>query len=532
MSRVPIAAAALLAAIIFGNTLADAQDELPIVARIGPWPVLSSPIGFAGRIWFVNSVKGRNHNSADLYSYDPATGATRYERHLFSQDGGRPMVASGRLFLPFEDSRFSLGWGHFLVTDGGRWELGTIPNGQIFHTHVMAGIGDRLVATTSAWRAGLQVSDDGGVTWTQVYDHPTPERRVSRIVDLAVIGDLVFGSLIQGDLRRLLRFDGSDVAEVPGWPVDRAIRGLASYDGAAYAIVRERDGPAIWRTDGYVSSRVAGPDQNWRLRDITADGRGLWAVGGGPDGGAVWHSADGSDWKIVSRLDGGEPMELTIHAGDVYVAGMGADSGLLWGPPAPASTDVTAPPVWPSLPAPALEPDAVVSLDRLLKDPDAYTGRALLRDSIFALSGTIGAGDVFAERLLAQAPDRPVGLIGGRVRISSTTLRRWLLLWGMTLAGEGRVPPELIAEPWAAAQNSSEKYFNSPPAAMRTAAAIGQNDMATIDALVERLGREDDPLWLRGDAVGALTELTGQRLAYDFDAWREWWAAEKANWAP
>lgn len=493
--------------------------------------MLSSPIGFAGRVWFVNSVKGRNHNAADLYSYDPATGATRYERHLFSQDGGRPMVTEGRLFLPFEDSRFSLGWGHFLVTDGVRWELGTIPNGQIFHTHVMTAIGDRLVAATSAWRAGLQVSDDGGVTWTQIYDHPTPERRVSRIVDLAVAGDLVFGSLIQGNTRRLLRFDGADVAEVPGWPEDRPIRGLASHDGAVYAIVREADGSAIWRTDGYDSRQVAGPDADWRLRDITADARGLWAVGGGPDGGVVWHSADGVDWSVVWRIAGGEPLELTIHAGNVYVAGMGSDSGILWGPPAPASQGVVVAPAWPAILEPELEADAVVSLDRLLEDPDAYTGRALLRDAIFALSGAPGAADVFADRLMARAPDQPVGLIGGRVRISSTTLRRWLLLWGMTLAGEGRVPPELIAEPWSLAPNSSEKYFNSPPAAMRAAAAIGQNDAETIDALIERLGLRDDPLWLRGDAVGALTELTGQRYAYDFDGWQEWWAVERGDWA-
>ena len=99
----------------------------------------------------------------------------------------------------------------------------------------------------------------------------------------------------------------------------------------------------------------------------------------------------------------------------------------------------------------------------------------------------------------------------------------------MTLAGDGRVPPDLIAEPWTAPQNGSEKYFDSPPAAMRAAAAIGQNDKATIDALIGRLGRSEDPLWLRGDAVGAMTELTGQRLGYDVDAWRAWWKARRTE---
>ena len=523
-------AVAVLAGIVLMDSSADAQETLPILARVGPWPVASSPVGFAGRVWFVNSVKGRNHNSADLYSYDPKTGAIVYERHLFSQDGGRPMVAGGRLFLPFEDARFSLGWGHFLVTDGTRWELGTIPNGQIFHTHVMSNIGDRLVAATSAWRAGLQVSDDGGVTWTQIYDHPTPERRVSRIVELAVVGDLVLGYLIQGNQRRLLRFDGLDVADVPGWPRDRSVLGMAVYDGAAFAIVREAGGITVWRTDGNSSHRVAGSRSDWRLRDIVADRRGLWAVGGGPLGGAVWHSTDGVEWDAAWRVDGGEPLELARHADSVYVVGTGVDGSLLWGPPSPAASQTAITPVWPHDSASDLDIDSVAALDRLLRDPAAYAARGALRSAIFALSGAPGAGEVFAERLMGEAPPRPVGLIGGQVRISSTTLRRWLLLWGMTLAGEGRVPPELIAEPWTAPQNSSEKYFDSPPAAMRAAAAIGQNDTAIIEALIERLGREDDPLWLRGDAVGALTELTGQRLAYDFDAWREWWADAKANW--
>ena len=36
--------------------------------EIGPWPVVSRLIGYGDRIWFANSVKGANHNSADLHS--------------------------------------------------------------------------------------------------------------------------------------------------------------------------------------------------------------------------------------------------------------------------------------------------------------------------------------------------------------------------------------------------------------------------------------------------------------------------------
>jgi hypothetical protein len=59
---------------------------------------------------------------------------------------------------------------------------------------------------------------------------------------------------------------------------------------------------------------------------------------------------------------------------------------------------------------------------------------------------------------------------------------------------------------------------------MWTVAMTGQHDRATIDALIARLGW-DEPLWLRGDAVGALSAVTGQRFGYDIAAWQAWWRA-------
>ena len=88
-----------------------AQETLEVLARVGPWPAVSRLIAFDGRVWFANSVKGVNHNSAELYSYHPGSGDVRYRRHLFSQDAGRPLVHRGRLYWPFEDARISLGWG-------------------------------------------------------------------------------------------------------------------------------------------------------------------------------------------------------------------------------------------------------------------------------------------------------------------------------------------------------------------------------------------------------------------------------------
>ncbi len=59
---------------------------------------------------------------------------------------------------------------------------------------------------------------------------------------------------------------------------------------------------------------------------------------------------------------------------------------------------------------------------------------------------------------------------------------------------------------------------------MWTVAITGQRDRATIDALIARLEQGDEPLWLRGDAIGALSAVTGQRFGYDVAAWQGWWA--------
>jgi hypothetical protein len=531
----PVGGLLIAAALALAAALpVSAQDSLPVLARVGPWPVLSMPIGFQGRLWFVNSVKGRNHNSADVYSYHPGTGEVRYERHLFSQDAGDPVVAGGRLYWPFEDARFSVGWGHFLVTDGATWRLGTVPTARIFHVHAMAAAGGRLVAATSAWRAGLQVSDDGGLGWREIYDHPTADRRVSRIVELAALGDDVFGYLINRGRRRLLRLDGAAVTEAPGWPEDRAIFGLASAGGWLYGLVREADGVAVWRTDGRASTRVAASDDGRPLHDIAAGAGGLWAIGpDGPDG-VLWFSPDGERWRRHRRLVGGRPHEIAIYAGEVYVTGAGDDGqGILWGPAPPAPSESAAPVAEP--PARLAQrrdwAAAAVRLDRVLADPATFDGRGrALRDLVYEIAAAGPPSELLTERLGRPMPELTVSLIGGQVQVPARTLGRWMLLWGISVAGRGRVPPALIAEPWDAEPNDAEKYFNTGPAAMWAATAIGQRDRATIAALVARLGRTDDPLWLRGDVVGALVALTDRRFGYDVAAWRDWWKQALKDW--
>jgi len=49
---------------------AGVQTAAPLVPllRVGPWRGISALIAYRGRLWFANSEKFVNHNSADLYS--------------------------------------------------------------------------------------------------------------------------------------------------------------------------------------------------------------------------------------------------------------------------------------------------------------------------------------------------------------------------------------------------------------------------------------------------------------------------------
>ncbi|MCZ6534060.1 MAG: PQQ-binding-like beta-propeller repeat protein [SAR324 cluster bacterium] len=512
---------------------------LPVLARIGPWPVVSQFAAYDGRLWFANSVKGVNHNSADLYTYDAQTGGVRYERHLFSQDAGDPLVADGLLYWPSEDSRYSLGWGQFAVTEGRRWRVLPIPTASIFHTHAMVKAGGRLVAATSAWRGGFQESRDGGLTWRKVYDHPTQRGRVSRIVSLATLHDQVFGYIKERrggrNLRRLLLLEGDAVTEVPGWPRERPLLAMVAFASFLYGALETPQGTAVWRTDGRRSERMAPPRPHWNLRGMAAGHDGLWAVTAGKDGGRLWFSRGGANWRVRHTLSGGRPHQVTVYGGRPYVGGAGADGrGILWGPPVPAPNQ---PP----------EPRGKLPRRAARERVDWDEARRKLREAVRDLSGPgrPGAGlrdlvygyalaapppELFSEPLSGPLREREVALIGGNARVSEATLARWILLWGIGLSGRGRVPVELLAEPWRTPPNRPQKYFQNPPAAMHAAALAGQADRRTIAALIARLRRKEEPLWLKGDAVGALTALTGRRFAYDFAAWRKWWGAAEPSW--
>lgn len=519
------------------RAVAMADTLVPLVEGLH-WPHVSSLIGYAGRVWFVNSRKYLNHNSADIWSYDPATGKARYERHLFSQDAGDPVVHDGLLYWPFEDSRFSAGRGEFMVTNGRDWRWGLIPDGRAFHVHAMASSGGALYAAPSAWVARLQSSNDGGTNWKLLYEHPTPERRVSRITALADLNGTLYGGLVawyRSNGAKLLRWTGNTFEQVSGWPEGSAVPRLITFKDWLYGVNIGSERSSLWRTNGRIvepATRIF--DRSIRAMAIDEDA--MWIAAEQGDDGQLWRSPDGLRWSLYQKFRGVKLHGVYVLDGQVFAGGSGKDGGVLFGPPKPGTPvseigltgeDRPPKPLPRARPEPGEDPQAALSaLTTSLMDTSGYDRDLRLRFAPLALSDDPGIGGALGGLLTRDFPDAQGTMFGGR-KFPASQMARWYILWAMAHNGHGRVPAELIAAPWEAAQNDAEKYFESPPAAAWAAAQLGQDDPETIGALIARLDRDGDPDWLKGDMIGALTVLTGQRFAYDIPAWKRWWELKK-----
>lgn len=535
-----LSALALLLFSLAKPALGQAPSLEP-VAEIGPWPVVSQLIGFDGAIWFVNSVKGVNHNSADLYHYTPVDGTIRFQRSLFSQDAGDPVVVGGRLYWPLEDSRNSVGWAEVTVTDGTAWQRHAIPTAQAFHNHAMTAWRGRLFAATSAWRAGIQVSGDGGRSWRKLYDHPTPERRVSRLVKIVAAETFLLGHLIDVGRHRLLVSDGERTGVLEGWPEDLRVTALAPSGDTVLVAANLAGGIGLWRSDGASLEPIPAQLPEGRVQDLEADGGRLWLLTSQGRKGAVWSSSDGLAWGEELRLEGGTPTDLYVtdlyvEGSSLFVGGTGANGlGALWASAAPQQIRARA--GSDGLAAAGAEAERIewtaagAGLDRLLADAASYRSRAILRNEIHRLAMASPPPGFFADRLARIVdPGGELPLIGGQVRLPNRDFGIWLLLWGMGISGESGVPPSLLLAPWRAAANSAEKYFEPAPAALWAVAMAGQSDRATIAALIERLGFADDPDWLRNQVAGTLSTLTGEPKRLEQSPWQEWWARVSAGW--
>lgn len=528
ISTLRLICAALVALIACGE-FARAGEELVVLARVGPWSGVTNLIGYGDRVWFVNSVKFGDHNSADVYSYDPRKGAVRYERHLFSQDAGRPVVSGGLLYWPFEDPRFSTGRAEFMMTNGRDWQWRTLPRPRMLHLHGMFAQGAALYATTGGFVAALHRSDDGGVTWRLVHEHQNAPDSYSRLYSLAALGGQLYAGLYASDEPgpKLLRLEGETLVPVLGWPAGESADELTSYRDWLYAIHSNGSERKLWRTDARQSEPVRAL-ANVNLRSLAVGPDALWAISFDDRRGALWRSGDGIAWSVAQRFDGDEPFDVTVYAGRVYVGAIGADGrGTLYGPPAPAPVEpaVAIQPLPRDPPPPDVDLSAAFDvLDSALGDLRAFesNGGSLLRllDPLIAARSE-AAARALMQRLERVPPSRQMVRLAGR-SVPAADKAEWQLLWALARIGRGRVPPALLGKPFEEPRHRGEKYAAPAPGAAWAVSELHQSDTETLEKLVARLDRRDDPPWLAGDLVGALTAITNCRFAYDVAAWREW----------
>jgi len=536
------ALALMVLAYLFLSTEASAQRRLEVLAAVGPWPVASNPIIYDGRLWFSVSVKGRNHNSADLWSLDPQTGDLQYERHLFSQDAGTPVIFQGLLYWPHEDSRLSLGYGAISVTDGDTWGELEIPTAKTFHLHHLIDWGGTLVAVTSAWQAGLQTSDDGGATWSAFYDHPTEAKRVSRLNSPAVVLGRLYFKLRDPAGTRLVRVTEHELAEIAQWPQTH-FHSLTSFNSTLYGIVGRRGSASIWKSSwksgGRKSQRLAAAYGRGDPVDLYAGKDRIWALFAQTNGGYVASSKDGNRWQIEATFEGGTPHELIVAPDQILIAGTGADGqAAIWGIKG-ATLKEASKGYRREIPVPFKLPpsDAIdwqQQSDRLknaLRTPANFRnhGREGLREVVRNMAALSPPPEFFANHLEAAMPDIKVAVIGGEAKIPARRIGQWNLLWAMRSNARARVPPALLARPWELAIRRSEKYFDPLLAALMTVSYNRQNDTETIATLINRLKSEQDPLWLKGDIIGVLTAVTGQKFGYKIDRWLAWWDRQRPD---
>lgn len=508
--------------------LADAENpaKLDILAEVGPWPVASRLVGYRGRLWFAGSVKGVNHNSADIWSLDPASGDLRYERSLFSQDAGRPLVRNGLLYWPYEDALMSHGDGVIAVTDGENWALRTIPGDPIYHTYELLDWQGGMLALAAAGDTGLHLTIDNGVHWRRIVRQTAPPRHIARVKELTPFDDAVYGVLRDGKKRRLARWSGEADArfeDVLPWPRYRYVDGLTVHRDALYALVGRGAERQIWRHDGKTSSRV-GPVG--RFADLASDGKRLWLV---TRGGRLLSSRNGTDWLREGRLQGGRPGELAVIDGALFAAGTGNDGrGIVWGPKgrriaAPKSSVTVSDPS----PIPGKDIDWKTrgeDIDRMLADPAVYRERGLepIQDALQKALRQGAPEGFFAERLNAPMSNVAFDAFGGGMRLQARDVAAVLVLSAMAEARQPNVPLRYLLQPWRSEPNSYEKYFEPAMAAINAVALSRQSDPATINALLQRLDFTDDPVWLRSQIIGALTAATRQHFGYQISAWRAW----------
>ena len=521
---------------LFGKAMAD--DNMVRLAAPGPWPAISELIAFDNRIWFANGEPFRNFNAADIYSFDPATGGSRYEHGLFSQGAGKPAVVEGHLYWPYEDPRSNAGLGEYEVTDGTHWQRNSFTEGNALHVHAIKSCGGLLTAGTGGWEGALQQSTDEGATWQEIYRIPEVQGQLSRITDLVEHnGHCLFAvTAWEQPGQRLFELDKNGVKAIDAWPVGERVSALTSFHGALYAAHEGLGTRQFLRYDGKAVTPVILP-RSGTVQDVDASDDLIAVATSDAGGGNIFVSSDGQDWHLLQRIEQELPVDILVVGKQVYVGTHGSNRGSLWGPKEPLPATPAAVPLAPVTEQPLSDETldaALRTLNSALSPKPDYTSYQSGIISILlplALTHSDAAGLHLSKRARRDLPSGSL-MTFTQQPYSYEALARWFLLYGAGLSGKGRVELSWLGEAWTAVPRSSEKYFETSVAAIWAVGFMHQSNRETIDALIERLARSGEPAWLKGDVVAALTCVTDQRFGHDLKSWIAWWTKARADWPP
>lgn len=518
------------------SSSALATSEPKKVATVSPWPAISQLISYQDRVWFVNSNPYQDTNAADIYSYAPKTGTTRFERSLFSQDAGVPVIHNGLLHWPFEDPRRSAGTGEYAVTNGEDWRWQFMDTGHAMHVHALATCANKLVGVTGSWSGQLLQQNLQTDKWDLRYDYPSGAAAFSRLIAVTEFQSdcYVAGSANRDPQVRLLRVTDGNTTEVQGWPASDRVEGLTVHADSLYAWSDTGSSRQLYSYDG-VRVALVKTATDHRVRDLHSTGNALFMISSKNGKGVLWNLNNKSA-EVVTTLPF-VPHSLTSHGDKIYVGSYKKNGADLWAIDIPDSLKATkpqrtsensSPPALNASVASAGDSELEAefrSLSSLITDPRTNSDkvdqlRAALGRPEFARDP--GFGKVLTRLLEVPLPDTTVTMFTRR-ELPWQDVVHWYLLHALSINGNGRVDVSLLQQPWTRQESPSQKYFDTTVAAIVATGWLAQNDHKTLQALISRLDAAADPAWLQSDVTGALSAITDQPFGSNKQRWKEWW---------
>jgi len=512
-------------------------ESMVQVAELKAWPGVSQLISYNDRIWFVNSEPFKDTNVADIYSFSPASKALKYERSLFSQDVGNPVVHEGLLHWPFEDPRRSAGTGEYAVTDGDRWQWQYMESGSVMHVHAMDVCNDQLVAVTGSWTGQLH-TQQADSKWQLSYDYEAGSASFSRLVNVDQFNDTcIIGAAARGKKdAKLFSLEDAQPVAPSGWPISDRVDNLTVHKDELFGFTDTGSKRNLMHFDGTETKEISIPKGN-RLRALHSNGDKLWLVTrhieNKVNNGRLWVYENGEFSALQEFAQA--PVSVTSHKNKVYIGTYQPGGGALWEYTDEQPGDVVdaetaeLPVKNESAPLDESLVEALYNeMSEIISDPESTADYSRILRRKIGRHPSIKTAEFGAAvtRLLSEPIEDGQVTMFTRQPLTREALIRWYLLTTLAISGHGSVDPEWIGDGVELEAHSSGKHFDPSVAAIVAVGWIGQNDKPTIDALIQRLNQDSDPAWIKSDVIGSLTALTEQQFAYDVTAWNQWWQSQ------